>query len=846
MSATAVPATEWQGRPARRRSWHGAAVAARYDGEGMTTKGADRPSAAGASLLRGLRLPFGPRAAATAIGAVAAVALLALAALAAGRGDGGETAVFAAAFALVLSATAFVLGRGAVRGGARDAAAGGAAVEAGAAAFRGENADLVVHFDRHGRVAEASPAVGVLFGGDAAALAGVARRVFAAALVEGELAAVAEARRRTGRAPVVHWQAIRAQLAGRGSGRVESGPQAGEIDLSGDVRVVTAGGARWYAFTEGPDRRGEGRVLVGRDVTDRKAIEAALSEARDQAEAASAAKSRFLAMVSHEIRTPLNGILGMTGLLMQTPLTQEQRTYARAVETSGEALLILIEDLLDFSKIEADRLELQARPVALDEIVEELVELLAPRAAAKGIELAAYVDPRLPRSVVADPIRLKQILFNLAGNGIKFTAEGGVAVEVGPASGDGPDVPAHAVRFMVRDTGIGIAPDDRERIFREFEQADPGPTRSYGGTGLGLAIARRLVRLMGGDVAVEGAPGAGTCFSFVIPLPPSDPAAASGGTPAAPLFVPPAGAGDTPLVGARAAQAALFARIGHARSRPPAPREAWAGDAVLADRRVLVVSSALIEGPLLVRRLYDAGAEATLVEPRDLEAALADADRHDAVVVDAAAGDAFALLDRIRAVSPLPAGVLIDPRQRPLLPDLAAAGYGAYLVKPVRARSLVVTVRTLLGEGSFGADGAAEQGAGPDGAGTARRSVLLCDDNEINALLGRGLLEKLGHAVTVATDGRRAVALVEASVAGEAGPFDLVLMDLHMPEMDGREAARRIRAVYEKAGMPPARIVAVTADLLAEPGGAEDGSVFDGWLSKPIDPAALRAVATEP
>ncbi|GLS76367.1 ATP-binding protein [Oharaeibacter diazotrophicus] len=810
----------------------------------MTTKGAERRAMAGAPLLDRLHLPFGARTAMAAVGAVAAMALLALALLAARRGATAEAMVVASVFALVLSATAFVLGRGTSRGVAMGASTEAASVEAGAASLD-ESADLVVRFDRHGRIVEASHAVGSLFGGDAAALVGVVRGVFAAALVDGELAAVAEARTRIGRPPLVHWQAIRAQLVGRRPEAGDGDARTGGVELAGDVRIVTAAGMRWYAFMERPDGRGDGRVLVGRDVTDRKAIEAALSEARDQAEAASAAKSRFLAMVSHEIRTPLNGILGMTGLLMQTPLTQEQRTYARAVETSGEALLILIEDLLDFSKIEADRLDLQVRPVALDEIVEELVELLAPRAAAKGIELAAYVDPRLPRSVVADPIRLKQVLFNLTGNGIKFTAEGGVAVEVGPVSGDAPDVPGHAVRFMVRDTGIGIAPEDRERIFREFEQADPGPTRSYGGTGLGLAIARRLVRLMGGDVSVEGAPGAGTCFSFVIPLPASEAADISGGSSGEPAYVPPEASGDVPLVGARAAQAALFARIGHARGRRPVVPDAWAGDAVLAGRRILVVSNALIEGPLLVRRLYDAGAEATLVAPRDLEAALVDAARHHAVVVDAAAGDAFALLDRVRAVSQLPAGVLIDPRQRPLLPDLSAAGYGAYLVKPVRARSLVLIVRTLLGEVGFDAAEAAVREPTPRRSAAARRTVLLCDDNEINALLGRGLLEKLGHAVTVTTDGRRAVALVEASLAGEVAPFDLVLMDLHMPEMDGREAARRIRAVYERAGMASARIVAVTADLHAEPDASDAASLFDGWLSKPIDPAALREAAAE-
>ena len=255
-----------------------------------------------------------------------------------------------------------------------------------------------------------------------------------------------------------------------------------------DQKIAGPLGPRWIAWREGLVRNDAGQPAemqsVGRDVTDRTESERALAEARDQADAASRAKSRFLAMASHEIRTPLNGIIGMSGLLLDTPLTPEQTTYAKAVKTSGDALLSLIEELLDYSKIEAGKIDLEHRPFALSGLIEDITELLAPRAQAQKLEIAAYVDERLPMEVIGDAARLRQVLLNLAGNAIKFTSTGGVALIVEPG------IWPNEISFLVRDTGIGIAPEAQQRIFREFEQADDRIARSYGGTGLGLAHQR--------------------------------------------------------------------------------------------------------------------------------------------------------------------------------------------------------------------------------------------------------------------------------------------------------------------------------------------------------------------
>jgi len=554
-----------------------------------------------------------------------------------------------------------------------------------------------------------------------------------------------------------------------------------------DQKIAAADGARWIAWREVTVRAdGQSEMQsVGRDVTDRVRAEHALGVARDQAEAANRAKSRFLTMVSHEIRTPLNGILGMADLLSDTPLTPEQTTYLKAVKTSGQTLLSLIEEVLDFSKIEAGRLDLAARPFPLAAFVEEVVELLGPRAQAKGLEICCYIDERLPARVVGDLERLRQVLFNLAGNAIKFTGQGGVSIIV--EAGAEPD----AIVIAVHDTGIGIPPEDQSRIFLEFEQADGGAARKFGGTGLGLTISSRIVERMGGSIAVESAADAGSTFRVTIPLP----AAADAAAPE--LAVPD-----------------------------------------LAGSDILIVAAAAIEASLLARRLQRWGARTKIVPDENVAAALLPEQMWSAMLVDHALGTQ-ACEELARAASGVPRRiVLVTPALRNELAALKEAGFTGYLIKPVRAASLAARFSS---DDAFDAGGAAETAEAPSLAPSGSGlSILVAEDNEINALLARALLAKLGHSPTMATSGDTAIEFWLA--AREAGtPYDRVLMDLHMPGMDGLEATRKIRAIEAATGTPRTPILALTANASAEDREACIAAGMDDFLVKPLDRERLAA-----
>ncbi|MGJ3264774.1 MAG: ATP-binding protein [Salinarimonas sp.] len=579
-----------------------------------------------------------------------------------------------------------------------------------------------------------------------------------------------------------------------------------------DEAIETTEGVRWIGWIEtaAPGRRGSPETLrAGREITERVTAETALADARARAEAASEAKSRFLATVSHEFRTPLGGILGMADLILDTRCDPEQTTYAQAIKTSGAALLSLIDEILDFSRIEAGKLTLASAPFDLAACVEGVVELLAPRAQGKGIEIAGFAAADLPARVVGDAARIRQILVNLAGNAVKFTDAGGVGIEVFPVrDGEG----AGGIVLRVCDTGPGIVAERIPALFEEFEQGDGSAARRHSGTGLGLAITQRLVAGMGGAIAVESTPGAGARFTVTLPLPLAE--------------------------------------------APPAP------EPTLAGRRVLVLARSPFEAPFIARRLEQAGARASVVATEGetlAKIAMAGPDAaFDSLIVDCALGDDVA---RDVAIAAREAGVsravvLLSPFERRDLGSPRAAGYDAFLVKPVRARSLVERLSEPLAPRADVAPAEPPPTSQParrrlpgERANAPRPGaprVLLAEDNEINALLALKALEKRGAVVDWAKDGHEAVALAEASFAGLRPDYDVVLMDIRMPGLDGLEATRRIRTLERALGRrQPRQIVALTANVLKEDEEAARAAGLDGFLPKPFEPRMLDGLLGE-
>ena len=550
-------------------------------------------------------------------------------------------------------------------------------------------------------------------------------------------------------------------------------------------------GRRWISWVETTiiSSHGESEyVRVGRDITAQVQTLHALQNARTKAESASETKSRFLATVSHEVRTPLNGILGMAELLKDTPLSLEQCTYVDAMKSSGEALLSLIDEILDFSRIEAGHLEIIESAFDLTPLIEGVVELLAPRAQGKGIEIAASISPDVPKRVIGDQDRLRQVLMNLAGNAVKFTPSGGVGLMVRCESN------GH-ISFEVADTGAGIPGDRLESIFEEFERVDGSSATAHEGTGLGLAISKRIVSHMKGEITVESDIGHGSSFVVTIPL---------------------------------SACEDVTHNDAHIRHVPQ-----------LKQLKALIVSCSPFEAPFMSERLREAGScvDRVMTVPNALRK-LADGS-YDIVIADCALGEVATreIAQAARENGVKRSLVLLSPFERRDFGSPASAGFDGYLVKPVRTRSLFerlsVELKPLPRIDEKRSDPSVQVPA-------ITRRVLIAEDNEINALLLTKMLEKMGAQADWVTNGRKAVDRMLAAMTGKLPMYDFAILDIRMPGLDGVQVARLIRTAEAERGQQPLTLIALTANVLPEDRNAALNAGFTAFLPKPLSYEHLK------
>jgi PAS domain S-box-containing protein len=568
--------------------------------------------------------------------------------------------------------------------------------------------------------------------------------------------------------------------------------------------TASTGDKTWLLTTKVPlfDKTGQvtGIAGVGRDITERQKIEKEAHRAKEAAEAASRAKSEFLANMSHEIRTPLNGVMGMTDLALDTQLTAEQRDYLETVKSSSDSLLTVINDILDFSKIEAGKIDLEKVDFNLRDSVESTLKTVALRADEKGLELLCEVAPEVPEIVCGDSTRLRQVVTNLVGNAIKFTERGEIVLKVQVESRNGAECLLH---FIVSDTGIGIPVEKRESIFAPFTQADTSTTRKYGGTGLGLTISTRLVEMMGGKLWVESELGRGSQFHFTTQL----------------------GATDTKDI-----------KIGTI-----APPEILRGVKVLLvdDNRT---NRRILEGMLGRWEMKTTSVEDGQGALEQLEAARDAGEPYGLILTDMHMPnmDGFTLIENIRHRPELATAIIMmltSAGHRGDAQRCQELGISAYLLKPVRQSELREAIARVLGARTH-------SGAIPlitrfslhdERDPSAYLRVLLAEDNNVNQRLAVRLLEKRGHRVVVAGNGR------EALDALGKGKFDLVLMDVQMPEMDGLEATASIREREKSSGLHQP-IIALTAHAMKGDREKCLEAGMDGYLTKPIRPSELDEI----